>query len=108
MTWFARRKPAFDPIVHIEPTADNLLRAALAEAEDNLAVADGIIAYQQARMREMAAQILAGQPPTADGVQPHECPHPTVGHGQWGCTVDGCECAIPRHLLDKEMGRVGT
>lgn len=126
--------PSQDQIIANLSRTNALLRTDMADLRDQRADLVALLAYQNGRMRDMAAQILGSQavvgrflaaiewmlvdrgvelPPVPGSVStvddpavlPHECLHLTVDHGQWGCTVGACECSRPRHMLDKEMAR---
>lgn len=116
-------EPVEPPLSKDQIIAD--LSRQLACTRDDLADAHNIIVYQNARMRDMAGQILGSQAiiaryqkvaetwtgvsdaltmstvDPAESVVPHECRHATTKHGQWGCWEPGCCCTIPRHMLDK-------
>lgn len=126
---FSFRRPAA-PASPALPSKDQVIADLSKEnvrLRGELTTANNIVVYQNMRMREMAAEILGSQAtiaryqtvaetwtavdralaqpdkPSDEGVIPHECRHATVKHGQWGCWAPGCDCTIPRHMLDKAV-----
>lgn len=108
--------PTPDQIIDDLSAANARLRDRVAQLRDDRGTLAATVAYQNGRMREMAAQILGSQteivryqrlaamwgeihsvlvlPDAASTVDHVECLHPEAQHGQWGCSV--CDCTRPR------------